>query len=154
MEYQCSVEERVAQPVLLVRGRSPVQELPQFLGRAYGVVGTYMDERGLQPSGPPFVAYHNMDMDDLDISAGFPVSQEVLGFGEIKAGRIGAGKYATCMYTGPYSGLRAAYDAVNRFIQEKGLAPSGLVYEFYFGDPNETPPEELGTLILFELQEG
>jgi len=154
MKYQCNVEERTAQPVLTVRGRSPVQELPQFLGRAYGAIGAYLGQLGQGPAGPPFAAYYNMDMQDLDVAAGFPVVAPLPERGEIQAGEMAAGMYATCMYTGPYTGLSEAYEALNRFMQEKTLTSTGLVYEFYFGDPNEAPPEQLGTLILFELKEG
>lgn len=149
---ECKIEMRAAQPTLFIRAQIPVSELPHLLGRSYGAIGAYLGERGVEPSGPPFVAYHNMDMENLDVSAGFTAAQPLPGYGEIQAGEIAAGKYATCLYTGPYSGLSEPYAALNSFIQEQGLEPSGLVYEFYLNDPNETPPEALSTLITFELK--
>lgn len=151
MEYPCKIEERFAQPVVYIRGRSPVDELPKLFGRAYGAVGAYLGELGVQPAGVPYAAYHNMDMQDLDVSIGFPVAKALAGRGEIQVGEIAAGKYVTCLYTGPYSGLREPYAAIGRFVEQQALQPSGLVYEFYLNDPQATPPEQLETLILFEL---
>jgi hypothetical protein len=43
---------------------------------------------GEQPAGPAFVAHHNMDMQNLDIEQGFPVSKPLPAKGEIQPGEI------------------------------------------------------------------
>ena len=34
-----------------------------------------MQEMGKQPAGVPYAAYHNLDMQDMDVEVGFPVSK-------------------------------------------------------------------------------
>ena len=42
MSYTCEIREQAAQPVLSIRTRTPVQELPQAFGRAYGEIALYL----------------------------------------------------------------------------------------------------------------
>ncbi len=151
MSYVCDVKEQAAQPTLAVRTRVSVQELPQALGQTYGAIAQYLGEQGACPAGPPFVAYYNMDMDDLDVEIGFPVAKALPGRDEIQAGEIPGGKMATCLYTGPYEGIEPAYEALSQFVAENGHEPTGVAYEMYLSDPDETAPQDLQTQILFPL---
>ena len=151
MSYQCQVKEQAVQPTLAIRTRAPVQELPSALGDEYCAIAQYLGELGEQPAGPPFVAYYNQDMQDLDLEIGFPVSGELPDRGDIQAGEIPGGKVATCIYTGPYGGIGLAYEALSHWMEENGYQPTGVAYEVYLNDPDETPPEELLTRIMFPL---
>ena len=152
MSYECEIKEQSDQPVLSIRTRTPVQDIPQVLGKAYGAIAQYLEELGEQPAGPPFAAYYNMDMQNLDIEIGFPVSVKLPGKGDIEASKIPSGKVATCLYTGPYSEIEPAYNAISQWIEGNGYKPTGVVYEMYLNDPAQTPPQELKTQILFPLK--
>jgi effector-binding domain-containing protein len=151
---ECKIKKQQAQPVMSIRAKTSVQNLPAVLGKAFGDVAMYIGEMGQQPQGPPFVAYYNMDMENLDIEAGFPVAKKLSARGEIKAGEIPAGKVATCDYTGPYGEeMKAAYEALGKLVMEKGDEPTGIVYEIYFNSPMDTAPEKLKTKIIFMLKD-
>ena len=120
MSYKCEVKEQTAQPTLAIRRRVSVQDLPQALGGAYGAIAQYLGELGEQPVGPPFAAYHNMDMQNLDVEIGFPVSRRLPGKDDINASEIPGGKVATCLYTGPYSEVEPAYNALSQWIKTMG----------------------------------
>lgn len=152
MSYQCKLKEWSTQPTLAIRTRTAVQDLPQVLGETYHAIEEYLAELGEQPAGPPFTAYHNMDMQDLDVEIGFPVPRELPGRGDIQAGHLPEGKVATHLYIGPYSDMEPAYDALSQWIQENGYEPTGVAYEFYLSDPAETPPEEHQTQIVYPLK--
>ena len=152
MLYQCELLDRSAQPTLAIRTRAAVQNLPQVLGPAWGAIMQYAGSLGVLPSGAPFVAYHNMDMQDLDIEIGFPFAQELAGQGNIQAGAIPGGKAATCMHIGPYDQVGRAYDALQKWLEANSYLPAGVAYEFYLNDPQTTPPAELQTQVLFPLQ--
>jgi len=107
---------------------------------------------GVQPSGAPFVAYYNMDMEDLDMEIGFPFEQKLIGMGDVLAGEIPGGKAATCLHVGPYDQLGAAYEALHKWMQASGHVPTGVAYEFYLNDPQATPPTELQTQLVFPLR--
>ncbi len=152
MSYDCQTYLQEAQPVLGIRTHTPVEKLPETLGKCYASIGQYMAGLGEALAVIPYVAYFNMDMQDLDIEVGFKVTKPMPGMDPIQAGSLPNLPVAACTYTGPYPEMKSAYDELNRWIEEKGLQASGLVYEFYFNDPATTPPEALKTQIVFILK--
>jgi effector-binding domain-containing protein len=153
MKYNCEAKQQAAQPILSIRTRTPVENLPQVLGQAYGKVMQEMGALGEQPCGYPFVIYYNMDMQALDIEVGFPVSGPLPVQGEVQSGTIPAGKVATCLYVGPYPEMAAAYEELNAWIAANGFQTTGTVYEHYLNSPMDTPPADLKTQIVFPLVE-
>jgi len=152
MSYKCEAKEQSAQPTLSIRTRTPVQDLPQVLGKAYGAIAQYLGKLGEQPVGPPFVAYYNMDMQNLDVEIGFPVSGRFPGKDDIAACEIPAGKVAACLYVGPYNEIEPAYKALSQWIEDNGYEATGVAYEMYLSDPTQTSPQELKTQIVFPLK--
>lgn len=152
MHTPCVIKDQPVQPVLAVRTRAAVQDLPAVLGRIYGQVAHYLGSLGEPVAGPPYVAYYNMDMQDLDIEAGFPVNEPLNGKDEIQPGMIPAGQAVSTVYSGPYSGMTPAYEALMAFMREQGLQATGVAYEIYIDDPAMTPPELMKTEIVFPLK--
>jgi effector-binding domain-containing protein len=152
VSFQCEFVEQPAQLVLSIRRRTPVQELQKVLGDAYGAIGQYLGELGQAPSGAPFVVYYNMDMQDLDVEVGFPVSDPLPGKGPIAASEIPGGRFATCLYTGPYPEMAPAYEALTQLVKDNGLEATGASIESYLNDPTQTAPQALQTLIRFPLR--
>jgi effector-binding domain-containing protein len=152
MSYKCELIERTAQPALSIRTRGAVQDLPAILGRSLGAIGAYLGRMGQMPSGAPYVAYHNEDMQNLDLEIGFPVAKKMPGQGEIQAAEIPGGKAAACLHVGPYDKVKPAYEALGQFMQSQGYQGTGVCYEIYLNDPQQTPPEKLQTQILFPIQ--
>jgi len=138
-------------PTLAVRTRTRVQDLPALIGKTYGSIAAYLGELGHHMAGIPFVAYHNMDMQDLDVELGFPVASRLPGKGEIQPGAIPAGLMVTCLYQGAYSGLQGAYTEMAAWTQEHGCAASGVAYESYFNGPG-FPENLLLTQIMMPVQ--
>ena len=152
MFSQCETTQQTPQAAISMRTRTAIQDLPQVLGKSYGALFTYLGVAGEKPAGTPFVAYHNMDMQNLDIEVGVPVSIKLAGNSDIKASQIPGGKAATCTYTGPYNAIEAAYTALQQFIKDHQYRATGVCYEFYLNDPATTPPENLQTKIVFPLK--
>lgn len=153
MDYKFELTEQPTQPVLSIRTRTAVGNLPQEIGKAYQAIIQYLNEIGEKPSDVPFAVYYNMDMDDLDVEMGFPVSGPLAGKGEIKSSEIPAGKQISCLYKGPYSQMEPVYNAMMQWINENGYTPTGVSYEFYYNSPAEVPESELLTKIVFPLKE-
>jgi effector-binding domain-containing protein len=149
--FPCEIQRQASQPTLSIRFRAAVGDLSAHFGRVYGDIYHYLGELGEQPVGPPFATYHNMDMDDMDVEAGFPVARLLPDKGEIVAGSIPGGNYAICHYTGPYDGLASAYDELTEYVRHNGFAPSGIAYERYLTGP-EVPPQQHKTDIAFPVQ--
>lgn len=152
MTYTCQLIDRAAQPVLSIRTHTSVQQLPEQLGRAYGAIVEYLADMGERPAGPPFAVYYNMDMQNLDVEMGFPVATPLSGEDAIQANLFAKGQYAMCVHNGPYGDIGAAYEALTVWMQDHGYTPTGIAYEFYLNDADETPPEELQTQIFFPVK--
>jgi len=152
MKYDCKMVEQPAQPTMTVRTRSSVQNLPQILGPNFVKIRQYIESSGEQMAGAPFVAYYNMDMQDLDIEIGIPVSKKLPDKDEIKACEMPAGKYATVVHIGPFSEMEPTYNALTEWIAKNGYEATGVAYEVYIDDPQKTSMAELKTQILFPLK--
>ncbi|WP_028308252.1 GyrI-like domain-containing protein [Desulfitibacter alkalitolerans] len=152
MEYKFEIFKQEAQPVLSIRKRTSVDKLSDEIGKAYGVIMEYMNEVGEQPLEAPFVAYYNLDMSDLDVEMGFPVSKPIAGRGDINQSKIPASRCVSYLYKGPYNGMEPVYNAMTQWIAEQGYTPTGIAYEYYFNSPNEVPESELLTKIVFPLK--
>lgn len=152
MNFQIDYNEKSSQPVLFIRTRTSVDNLPKELGRAYGDIMKYLDEIGEQPCDAPYTAYYSLDMKDLDIEMGFPVSKPLPGNGEIESGEIPAGKQVSSLFKGPYSQMTELYDAMNRWISDNGYTAEGTAYEYYYNSPGEVPESELLTRVVLPLK--
>lgn len=150
MAYDFEVKEQPTQATLSIRTRTAVKDLPRVFEEGYGKIAQYLAELGEQPGGPPFAAYYNMDMDDLDVELGFSVARTLPGRADIKAGEIPGGQVATCLHIGPYSEMEPTYTALAQWMADNGYEATGVSYEYYLNDPRETPPAQ--TQIVFPLK--
>lgn len=149
---QYDLQEKAAQPVISTRTRCAVGDLPTVLGAAFEAIMSYLGELGVAPVGAPFVAYYNMDMQDLDIEIGFPVPAKLNGKDQMQAGEIPAGKRLSYLYKGPYSQMEPTYIGIMDWMAANGHIWSGVSYEFYFNSPLDTPETELLTEIVLLLK--
>jgi effector-binding domain-containing protein len=148
---RCELVDLQARPTLTVRTRTALEQLPHVLGPAWGAVLASAGKAGEAPSDAPFVAYHNWDMQDLDVEIGFTFERTVEGDGEVSAGEIAEGKAAQCIHVGPYDQLRTTYEALEAWIAERGLRHVGPAYEFYLNDPQDATPAELRTRVVLPV---
>lgn len=151
MDGNFAVTEWTGQGAVVVRAQTSGAQLPDLLGETYGRMMGYLGGLGMEPSGAPFVAYHNMDMSNMDVEIGLPVAQPVDGAGDIAYVTLPSGKVAVAMHKGPYDMLRATYDAMSAWMHEESLQPTGVAYEMYISDPGDTAPEALLTQVAFPL---
>jgi len=153
MKYQCEAVEQGLQHVAYVRTRCDVKDLPTVLGESFCKIMKYLQRLSVTPNGAPYTAYFNMDMNDLDIEIGIPVSSEFTLGDDVLLGKLPQGKCAVTLHKGPYSDVGPAYNALSEWMNERGYVPQGVAYEFYLNDPDDTPPEMLETRIVFPLKE-
>lgn len=152
MSYKFELTEEPAQPVLSIRTRTAVENLPQELGKAYEAIIQYLNENGEKPMEAAFAGYYNMDMQDLDVEMGFPVTKPLEGRGEIKSNEIPAGKQVSYLYKGPYNQMEPVYNAMMEWIKVNGHTPTSVAYEFYYNSPMEVSESELLTKIVFPIK--
>jgi len=146
--------ELAPQPALSIRMRAAAQDLPQIFGKGYGEIAQYLGELQAQPAGPPFAIYYNMDMQDFDVEFGFPVSTNLTGRDNIHSNETPSGKSASGLHIGPYSDVESTYNALFQWIKDSGYEATGVAYEMYLNDPDQTLPEKLETKIFLPVKTG
>ena len=94
------VVEQQDRPYLAITGRVTMATIPEIADRFDEVFGR-LAEHGLEPAGAPFFRYRVIDMDKgLVMEAGVPVESPAAGSGEVEAGVLPAGRYATTTHVG------------------------------------------------------
>jgi effector-binding domain-containing protein len=151
MEYQIELIQTEEQPTLCIQVTTRVEELPQLIGKSYGRIMEVAGKHGINLIGAPYVAYFNMDMENLQVEMGFPVDKIIEAEDNVVAGVIPAGKKLATLYTGPYEKMVPAYEQLTQWAKDHNQEPTGVSYEYYLNGP-ETPPELLQTRIVFPLK--
>lgn len=148
MSLDVKVVKLTEQPAIAMRETLPMDQLPGFFGRAFGTLMEYAGQHGAQFSGPPFAQYYSVEPDKVDVEAAFPLTQAIVGEGEVHALTLPAGEAAEVLYRGPYSGMEAAYGELFGWIAQHGKQPAGPCREVYLNEPGVVPESELETLII------
>lgn len=112
----------IGEAALVVGEVISVDKIPELRGRVFGAVMAYLGEVKKKPGGPPFVAYHNINMQALDVEASFPVLAKLPGKGDIKPTTIPGGEVAMCMHTGSYESIRDTYAVFMAWVKEQGAS--------------------------------
>lgn len=152
MRFKFELIVQQAQPILFIRTRTAVENLPKVIGESFRKIIQYLNELGEQPVDAPYTAYYNLDMQDLDVEIGFSVAKPLPEKDEIKSGEIPRGKYVSCMYKGPYSQMDQTYNEMFQWIEDKGYAQKGVYYEYYYNSPQDVPESELLTKIVMAIK--
>jgi len=127
------------QPYVAIRGHVTMAEIGAFAVRTPEVCAWL-----------PFLKYNVIDMmRQLEIDNGVPVAAPVDGDGDVIAGAVPPGRYATVSHTGHPSELMGATKALLDWAAAQGLAwdvsPDaggerwGGRVEYYLTDPREEP---------------
>jgi effector-binding domain-containing protein len=141
------------QPTAVLRETVPMDALRQFFDRAYSSVMSAVQQQHVQLAGPPFALYRGMPTDVVDVEAGFPLAAPYPGGdGGVTAGMLPAGRALEAMHVGPYETLPETYNAVMARMQEDGLTPGNVMWEYYLTDPAAEPdPATWKTLIVWPV---
>ena len=156
MKYDITVKTLDDQPTVTIRRTCKPEEVGRTLEEILPLVHGYLTRLGVDPAGPPFTRYHAFgdaaDKKLVDLEAGLPVKTVVMGEGEIQTGELPAGMVARTWHVGSYETLPGAYQALERWIESRGLKPSGPPWEVYWTDPAEEPsPVQWKTEVVWPL---
>jgi effector-binding domain-containing protein len=116
-----TVVERAEQPYVSIAKTVTMQTIPEIADRIPEIVG-WLSARGVEPAGAPFLRYNVIDMErELEMEGGFPVPVPVGGEGEIQAGILPAGRYATVTHVGHPDQLIDVTAGLLSWAHEQGL---------------------------------
>jgi effector-binding domain-containing protein len=154
MEYDVSVRDVVAQPIVSIRTHTSLARMAEFMGSAYGELFQLMGRQGVPPAGPPFAVYHDPEFkeDDIDVEAGVPVAEPVASVGRVVGGELRAGPVAFTHHLGPYEEIGGAYSALTAWVQAKGREIDGPPREFYIVGVGQAEPSGYRTEVQFPIR--
>jgi len=114
----------------------------------------YLAQQGGQMAGAPYCMYSggNEDYSQFDIEFGIPVTEPVPETGEIFMSRTCEGKAVSTTHKGAYKDIDSAYMALMDYVKENSLELTGVYYDYYISNPEETPESELLTQIFFPVK--
>jgi effector-binding domain-containing protein len=162
MEMQAQVVERDAQAYVAIKEAVTMETISEIADRIPEVFG-WLGARGVEPTGAPFLKYNVIDMGQrLEIEAGVPVATEIAGEGDVLAGVLPAGRYATVTHVGPFDRLVDVTAALLDWAAEQGLewdvteTDEGRRWrcrlEIYETDPSAEPDmSKWKTVLAFKL---
>ena len=145
------IEKQEAQ-TLSVRIFTSLNDMPNTLRKIYQEVAALFGKDDIVCTGSPFVIYYNMDMENLEIEAGFPVSGAKKDYGRVKRSKLPGGEQATAQHKGPYDTLEETYTKLAAFCKAEKREPEEYMYEEYLNSPEDTAVEDLLTNIYFLLK--
>ncbi len=148
------VKEIEAVKAMTVKATVPTGKISAKLGEFYPMIMSCILDNEIEMTGPPFARYHSWDPDgDTELEAGVPVDAEAECEGDVKFVEFPACKVVTVLHTGPYESLGPVYEAIQKYIDEKGLKINGAVWEVYLTDPNSEPdPNKYQTQVYFPVE--
>jgi effector-binding domain-containing protein len=141
------IDKRPKQPYMGIRTIAPFKGMSKEINRISKELNAWVEKNKVKTYGPPFLRYHVIDMRGfMDISFCVPVRKALLDNGEVKAGELPAGRYASLIYSGGgISGNRALIEWVrakgmdfDRWDTEQGDNFRGR-YETFLTDPKVEP---------------
>ena len=144
MGHELTIETRPEQAYAGIRETTPPDGIPQVVDRGFPELFGWLQERGIAPAAAPFIRYHRLG-EAFDLELGAPVAAAVEPAGRVTPAVLPEGRWATLLHVGPYSGLRASWDALGDQLREQGLEPDadGPAYdgfvEQYLTDPSSEP---------------
>ncbi len=148
------VTEIEASKALIIRAITPSGEISAKLGELYQALMDCINEYEIQTVGPPFAKYYSWDPEgDTDLEAGVPVEEGAECEGDIQFVELPACKVVTSLHVGPYESLGPVYEAIQEYIDKKGLKINGAVWEVYLTDPSTEPdPKNYKTQVYFPVE--
>lgn len=148
------VKEIEAVKALTIRTTTPSGEISAKLGELYPKLMSCIADNEIKMTGPPFARYHSWDPEgDTELEAGVPVDTEVECEEDIEFVELPACKVVTVLHTGPYESLGPVYEAIQEYIDKKGLKITGAVWEAYLTNPNAEPdPNKYQTQVYFPVE--
>ena len=107
------IQQREPQPVVSIRATVRIVDLVEAMDDRLRALSGYLQQRGAQPAGPPFVRYHTFGETETDVEFGIPVGEPNAGEGRIAGGELPGGRAVTTWHIGPHDTQGDAYACLN-----------------------------------------
>jgi effector-binding domain-containing protein len=146
VSHVVSIREVTAQPTAVVPATTTWSEYPALWPELSGEVWACLRAGGITRGCPNVMLY----LDDTPrVEVGVVLTQPCPLTGRVVPSALPAGRAATTIHRGAYSGLGTAHDDVHRWCADHGHTLTGTRWEVY--GPHRDDPDELTTEIFWLL---
>ena len=128
-----------AEQAAYIRLTIPSGDMPTVFGPAVGELLTTLGKQGIDPIGGIFAHHVKLPSEVFDFELGIKVSSPVTPTGRVEPGELPARRVVRTIYTGPYEGLPAAWDAFIAWMNANGHKGGPSLWELYSVGPQSTP---------------
>ncbi len=129
------IVDREPQAVASIRTKCTMSEMGPTIAALYPEVMAHLNATGVGITGTPFLRYHVVNGDELDVEAGMPVAKRIVEEGRVKNSELPGGKVVVAWHVGPYEKLPAAHEALKAWVTAHRLTSRGGPWEVYWTDP-------------------
>lgn len=152
-DYKIEVKNIDASKALITKMDVETSQVGPSMGEAYGKLFAFLGQKNVQPTGAPFAVYLKFDPQGNTVyEAGVPVKEKVESTGDVQYKEYPAMKVVSVLHTGSYEKMIPVYEALDKYVKENKLKATGVSWEVYLTDPNETAPEQNQTIIYFPIE--
>lgn len=137
MEHEIRLVRLDEQRILSIRHRVQQVAIPEFIANSIDDLLGRLALLGADPTGPPFVAYHEFGPHGIDAEVCIPVPESVRASGAMLTRTMPPMTVARALHVGPYDRLGAAYQAVNEWVDDHHLTIVGPFHERYLNSPGD-----------------
>ena len=148
MAYEILTANLPASEAVAIRTTIPMDELQDFFNSAFLELNEVIRDGGGETVGPPFVRYHSVTANAVDVEAVMTCDVKVPVSGRVRPLHLNAAQAAIVRHVGRYDKMRPAYDAINLWMANNGKHAIEAPREVYVTTAAEVPdPSEWVTLV-------
>ncbi|MCC6685245.1 MAG: SRPBCC family protein [Bacteroidia bacterium] len=135
--YSITEEDRPEMYYAGIRQVVGFADMQNFFGQSYAQIGAALGMAAVKPAGYASALYFDWDEKNMkaDVAAVMGIENGKTKLKGLTAFTVPAGKAVKVTFSGSYDQMKAVHEAINKYIQEKGLEMAGNVIEEYVTDP-------------------
>jgi effector-binding domain-containing protein len=139
MNYKVELAILETQTIVSIASEVAPAEIAKRFQEALPMLHSAAERQGAEVLGPPLTRFFKYEPTGVIFESAIPVAagftlEDANGIG-LKLNELPSGKAARTVHVGPYSGLPAAYAALESWIQSNGYEFAGAPWEVYLAGP-------------------
>jgi len=139
-----------AKPIVFIKGSGTWDQALPIISGALKTVEAYVAKAGLKTDGLPMTIFTATDDKGFDYQAAIPLAAppKDAPAGDIQSGQSPDGRALKFVHRGSYDSLDDTYEAINNYLDDKGLESRNILIEQYVTDPTTADGKNLVVEVL------
>ena len=156
MPYHIFLRILEQREVASIRVTTEAEDIGPLAGEHLPAIYNQLSALRVQPGGPPFIRYHQIETPPFDVEFGFPLPAPgalAEAPGQIALSSLPGGPVAATWHVGPYETAVHAAGALRNYIRAQGWSEAGPPWDVYWTNPRLEPnPARWKTEVLWPIR--